>query len=92
MATPSFLRGRAAPRLAHPLAHRLGHLHARHLVVEELGVAVARQRQEADEHRKPERRAVVEEALENRGVVDRLRHHELGARRLLLARRAISRA
>ena len=82
--TPSLRASGAGAGLAHPLADRLGDLHAGHLVVEELGVAVARERQEADQHRQAERRDVVEEPLEHARVVDRLGHHELGAGRLLL--------
>ena len=52
-------------RLAHTFANRLGDLHARHLVVEELRVAVAGERQEPDEHRQAERRDVVRETLEH---------------------------
>ena len=68
----------------HARAHVVGDLHARHLVVQELGVLVAREREDADEHREAERRDVGEEALEHRGIVDRLRHDELGAGALLL--------
>ncbi len=85
MRDPLLARRGPAPGLAHPLAHVFGHLHARDLVVEELGVPVAREREEPDEHGEPERLDVVEEPQQHVGVVYRLGHHELGARRLLLA-------
>ena len=51
-------RSRSPPRAArphlgpaHPLADRLGDLHPGHLVVQELGVAVARQREDAYQDR-----------------------------------------
>src|SRR5580692_1005031 len=44
-------RGGSAAGLAHTLPNRLGHLHPRDLVVQELGVAVAGEGQQADEDR-----------------------------------------
>ena len=77
-------RGGTAADLRHALAILGGDAHAGDLVVEELGVAMRRERQDADHHRQAERRGVVEEALERARVVDRLGHHELGARGLLV--------
>ena len=77
-------RLRAGSGEAHALAHALGHLHAGHLVVEELGVAIARERQEPHQHGQAERLDVVQELLEHGGIVDGLGHHDLGAGLLLL--------
>jgi len=41
-------------------------------------------RQNADHHRQAEPADVVEEAVERARIVDRLGHHQLGARRLLV--------
>src|SRR5919106_6898279 len=75
-------RARAGP--AHALANVRGNVHSWYLVVKELGVAVARQRQEAHEHRNPEVFNVFEHAIKDPWIVDRLRHHELSARIALL--------
>src|SRR5690606_22567946 len=64
--------------------HRLWHLHSGHLDAEELGVAVARERQATDEHGQAERRDVDQELLEDGRIVDGLGHDDLGARGLLL--------
>lgn len=77
------LRARAC--LTHTLPDGVGDLHAWHLVVQELCVAIASERQEADEHGQIEGRDIVEEALKHARIIDGLGHHQLGASVLLQA-------
>src|SRR4029453_12651746 len=61
----------AAGRLAHPLPGLGGDLHAGHLVVEDLGVLVADERQHAHHDRELQRSDALEHSLEQLGLEDR---------------------
>ncbi len=58
----------AAGRRGHPLQHRVGHDHPRHLVPHEQGVAVAHQRPDAGEDRDAQRLRLVEHPQQGVGV------------------------
>src|SRR5262245_9418835 len=62
----------AVPRLAKPPAHVLGNRDARHLVVEELGMARTVKGQDADQDRNGRASRALEEAVELSQVVDGL--------------------